>query len=164
MNLLSYNSIIHPYFIDNKVHVCHQGKYCTYSKPSAINIENDNVFVLDEVNKFDAKRYFLNEMIHDHKMECININDCDKLLLLGGYYGDSDTDDYYYDIQSCDITQQLETKQQGWGKLDVKLPYAQDKYDYFVVVGFDTILFYFNRIKKDIFCLDLLITNKWYKS
>ena len=158
---LAVYSTIYPYFVDNKIHVCYKGKYYTYSKPS--DIEKDDTFKFDEINEFDTNER-PGSWCYDHKIEHVNINDCDKLLLFGGYYSDSDSE-YFDDIQSYDITQDAETREQkSWTKLDVKLPYKEDEDNYFAVIGFDTILFYFNKLERDIFCLDLLITNKWYKS
>ena len=154
---------MYPYFIDNKIHVCYEGKYYTYSKPTFM--EHSGVIKLNEINKFDTNEYSP-KFCAEHSLQLANVNyDCDKLLLFGGYYSDGDDFECFDDIQSYDIDPESEEKEpKDWKKLDVKLPYAKIETPYLAVVGFNTILFYFNKKEMDIFCLDLLITNKWYKS
>ena len=48
--------------------------------------------------------------------------------------------------------------------LDVKLPFKLDASSYATFVAFGCVLFYLANLTHDIFCLDLLITNKWYTS
>ena len=48
--------------------------------------------------------------------------------------------------------------------MDVELPDAADPDLYAAVIGFGCVLFVFSVVNHDIYCLDLLVTNKWYKS
>ena len=45
-----------------------------------------------------------------------------------------------------------------------ELPFNKDTKDYDIVLGFDYLLFLFDYIQRDVWCLDLLLSHKWHKS
>ena len=97
-----------------------------------------------------------------------------NLFLIGGFYfgfeyafdKDADGKIYLDDIQCLDLAFDAKQKDDGalWKKLDAKLPEKIAPHKYVAFIGFDSILFYVSDEMESILCLDLLITNKWYKS